>query len=43
MSKNIKKYWSTPNLTQLKVNLTKDNKHKSSTEAAGEKNAILVS
>ena len=43
MTKNIKKDWNTPNLTQLKVNQTKDNKHKSSTEAAGEKNAILVS
>ena len=43
MSKGLKKSWNTPNLTQLKVNQTKDNKQKGSTEAAGEKNAILVS
>ena len=43
MSKHIKKDWNTPNLTQLKVNQTKDSKHKSSTEALGEKNAIRIS
>jgi len=42
--KKIKKMvWKTPTLNELKINETKASKHKSSTEAAGEKNAILVS
>ena len=43
MKKCNKSLWTTPRIEKLKLNKTKDNKHKSSTEAAGEKNAILIS
>lgn len=41
--KPAKKTWKQPSLDKLDIKKTADNKHKASTEALGEKNALSAS